>query len=148
IGTVGLAHAKKWNFPFNMSQNIFAAIQGGRSKLYGDMFMSIFYFGSQLYGMRNWKKHTSNGKLKIENKSNWTVIVISIMIGFVFLGGISYALGGAFIILDALNNSTAIVAQALQMRRVRASWLLWLATNVIGVVIWAGVGQPQMAIMY
>lgn len=148
IGTVSLAHAQKWNFPFNMAQNVFAAIQGGRSKLFGDMIMSIFYFGSQLYGMTNWKKHTFKGKLKIEKQSNLKVVLYSIVIGFILLGGISWYLGGAFIILDALNNSTAIVAQVLQMRRERLSWVLWGATNIIGVVIWMGVGQPQMAIMY
>lgn len=148
IGTVALAHAKQWNFPFNMAQNIFAAVQGGKSKLYGDMIMSIFYFGSQLYGMGNWKKHTYKGKLKLEQKSNWRVVAWAIVVGFVLLGGISWMLGGAFIILDALNNSTAIVAQVLQMRRERASWILWGLTNVIGIVIWLGVGVPQMAVMY
>lgn len=148
IGTIGLAHAKKWNFGFNMVQNIFAAIQGGRSKLFGDMVMSIFYFFSQLYGMGNWKKNTLNGKLKIEKQSNWRIISLAIIIGFVVLGGFSWSLGGAFILLDALNNATAIVAQILQMRRERASWILWGLTNIIGIIIWAGVGEPQMAIMY
>lgn len=148
IGTIGLAHAQKWNFGFNMVQNLFAAIQGGRSKLYGDMAMSIFYFFSQLYGMGNWKNHTQNGKLQIEKQSNWKVIGLAISIGFVLLGGLSWLLGGAFILLDALNNATAIVAQVLQMRRERVSWILWLATNAIGVFIWLGVGQPQMATMY
>lgn len=148
IGTISLAYAKKWNFPFNMSQNVFAAVQGGKSKLYGDMFMSIFFFLSQVYGMSNWKKHTINGKIKIEQKSNWSVVGISIVIGFVLLGSISYLMGGTFILLDALNNSTAIVAQVLQMRREKSSWILWMLTNLIGIIIWLGVGVPQMAIMY
>lgn len=148
IGTIGLAHAKSWNFPFNMVQNLFAAVQGGRSKLFGDAVMSLFYFFSQIYGMRNWKKHTVNGKLKLEQRSNWAIIGVAVVIGFFLLGGISWALGGAFIVLDAFNNSTAIVAQVLQMKRQRASWILWGLTNAVGVYIWLGVGVPQMSVMY
>lgn len=148
VGTIGLAHARKWNFPFNMAQNLFAALQGFSSRLYGDAFMSLFYFGSQIYGMSNWKKNTVNGNLQIEKRSNWVLISVSIIIGFVLLGSISWKLGGAFIILDAFNNSTAIIAQVMQMRRNRNSWILWGLTNVVGIYIWLGVGVPQMAIMY
>ena len=148
IGTVGLAHAKNWNFGFNMVQNLFATLQAGKSKLYGDMIMSIFYLGSQFFGISNWKKNTIDGKLKIEDRSNWTLIALAIIVGGFLLGGVSWLLGGAYIILDALNNATAIVAQVLQMRRQRASWILWAVTNVIGIYIWLGVGVPQMAIMY
>lgn len=148
IGTVALAHAKGWNFPFNMAQNIFATLQAGRSKLFGDMFMSVFFFFSQIYGINNWKKNTFAGKIKLEQQSNIKVVLISILIGFVLLGSISWVLGGAFILLDALNNSTAIVAQTMQMKRERASWILYAITNIIGIYIWFGVGEPQMALMY
>lgn len=142
--------AYKWqgNFVFNAIQNISATIVAGRAKLFGDAVMSAFYLFSQLYGYRNWKNNSSEGKLSIEKRSNWFLIAFSIVVGFVFLGGISYALGGAFIILDSLNNSTAIVAQIMQMRRNRNSWILWIITNLIGIYIWAGVGVPQMAVMY
>ncbi|MDO4670953.1 MAG: nicotinamide riboside transporter PnuC [Aerococcus sp.] len=149
LGTIGLAYAKQWNFPFNMAQNLFAAVQGGVSRLYGDMFMSIFYFLSQIYGIYNWKNHkTESGELKIVKQSNWPVIIGAVVIGGFVLGLVSYLMGGEYIFLDAFNNATAIVAQVLQMRRNRGGWILWIITNVIGVYIWFGVGQPQMAIMY
>lgn len=149
VGTIGLAYKWKHNFWFNMLQNVFNVAQSGISRLFGDMFMAIFYFFSQIYGIHNWRNNTKkDGTIKIEQYSNWKVVIFSILIGFILLGGVSWWLGGAFIILDALNNSTAVVAQVLQMRRERASWLLWGATNVIGVFIWLGVGVPSMAFMY
>lgn len=149
IGVIGLA--KKWqgNFFFNGLQNLSAAIVAFSSKLYGDMFMSIFYLGSQIFGFTNWKKHRDkDGELEVDKKGNWLTIISSIVIGFIILGFTSWKMGGAFIILDAFNNSTAIVAQTMQMKRMRNSWLLWCLTNVVGVIIWLGVGVPQMAIMY
>lgn len=149
IGVIGLA--KKWqgNFFFNGLQNLSAAIVAFSSKLYGDMFMSIFYLGSQIFGFTNWKKHRDkDGELEVDKKGNWLTIISSIVIGFIILGFTSWKMGGAFIILDAFNNSTAIVAQTMQMKRMRNSWLLWALTNIVGIIIWLGVGVPQMAIMY
>lgn len=149
IGVIGLA--KKWqgNFIFNGLQNLSAAIVGGQSKLFGDMFMSLFYLGSQFFGFFNWKNHRDkDGELEVDKSNYLRTVILSIVIGFVLLGGISWWLGGAFIVLDAFNNSTAIVAQTLQMKRVRISWLLWALTNIVGIIIWTGVGVPQMAIMY
>lgn len=153
IGTIGLAHAKTWNFPPNMAQNLFGTVQAWQSALYGDMFMSAFYFLSNLFiGLPSWLKNKSDddseGDIKIVKTTDWKTIIIAIVAGGVLLGVVSYFMGGNYIVLDAINNSTAIVAQVMQMRRNRNSWWLWGLTNVIGIVIWLGVGQPQMAVMY
>lgn len=153
VGTIGLAHAKTWNFPFNMTQNLFATGQAFRSALYGDMFMSAFYFLSNLFiGLPSWIKNksddTSEGDIRVVKTTDWKTVMLAVIGGGVILGIISYMMGGQYVILDALNNSTAIVAQVMQMRRNRHSWWLWGVTNVIGIIIWLGVGQPQMAIMY
>lgn len=153
IGTIGLAHAKTWNFPFNMTQNLFAAAQAWKSALYGDMFMSAFYFFSNIFlGVPNWLQHKNEngegGDIKVVKTTNWRITIFAVVVGGIILGAISYVMGGQFIVLDAFNNSTAIVAQTLQMRRNRSSWILWGLTNIVGIIIWLGVGQPQMAVMY
>ena len=153
IGTIGLAHAKTWNFPLNMSQNLFATAQAWKSALYGDMFMSAFYFLSNIFiGLPSWLKNKSDdesgGDIKIVNTTDWKTIIISIIGGGILLGVVSYFMGGQYVVLDSINNSTAIVAQVMQMRRNRNSWWLWGLTNIIGIVIWLGVGEPQMAVMY
>lgn len=153
VGTIGLAHAKTWNFPLNMSQNLFATAQAWKSALYGDMFMSAFYFLSNIFiGLPSWLKNKSDdesdGDIKIVNTTDWKTIILAVIGGGILLGVVSYFMGGQYIVLDSLNNSTAIVAQVMQMRRNRNSWWLWGLTNVIGIVIWLGVGEPQMAVMY
>lgn len=149
IGTIGLA--KKWqgNFIFNGIQNASAALVAWRSKLFGDMFMSLFYLASQFYGFFNWKNNRSDdGELEVQGKTNWVQILGAIVVGFVILGVVSWLMGGEYVFLDSFNNATAIVAQLMQMNRMRSSWILWGLTNIIGIIIWLGVGQPQMAIMY
>lgn len=150
IGTIGIAYKWQGNFWFNATQNIFNVVVSARSKLFGDAIMALYYLGTQIPGFRSWKANRSeDGALVVDKKTDWKVVINAILIGGILLGGVSYALGGAFIILDAFNNSTAIVAQYLQIiKRKRSSWILWGVTNAVGVVIWMGVGVPQMAIMY
>lgn len=150
VGTIGIAHGKKWNFPFNMTQNVFNLIVSWRSKLFGDAIMALYYFATQIFGIDIWNKHQDqDGNLITDKRTDWMTVIAAILIGGVLLGGVSYLLGGAFIVLDAVNNSTAIVAQYLQIiKRKRSSWILWGMTNLIGIIIWLGVGVPQMSVMY
>ncbi|MDK6688306.1 nicotinamide riboside transporter PnuC [Aerococcus urinae] len=149
-GVIGLA--KKWqgNFIFNGIQNLSAAIVAGRSKVYGDMFTSLYYLGTQFFGFKEWQKHKGkDGLVKVDQSTNWKVVVFAIFVGFFLLGGLSWWLGGVYIFWDAFNNATAIIAQYMQVvQRKRSSWILWLITNAISLCLFLSVGVPQMAIMY
>ncbi|KAA9231670.1 MULTISPECIES: nicotinamide riboside transporter PnuC [Aerococcus] len=150
IGVIGLA--KKWqgNFIFNGIQNLSAAIVAGRNKIYGDMFTSLYYLGTQFFGFKEWQKHKGqDGLVKVDTTTNWQVVIFAILVGFFLLGGLSWWLGGVYIFWDAFNNATAIIAQYMQVvQRKRSSWILWLVTNVVSMCLFLSVGVPQMAIMY
>ncbi|MEG7366015.1 nicotinamide riboside transporter PnuC [Aerococcus tenax] len=150
IGVIGLA--KKWqgNFIFNAIQNVSAAVVAGRNRIYGDMFTSIYYLFTQIFGFKQWQSHTTkDGDLIVDEKTNWKLVAFAILVGFFGLGSVSYFLGGAFIFWDAYNNATAIIAQYMQLvQRKRSSWILWLITNVISLYIFMMQGVPQIAIMY
>ncbi|OAM71798.1 nicotinamide mononucleotide transporter PnuC [Aerococcus loyolae] len=150
IGVIGLA--KKWqgNFIFNAFQNISAAIVAGRNRIFGDMFTSIYYLFTQIFGFQQWQHHKDeSGELIVDEKTNWRLVGFAVLVGFFGLGTVSYFLGGVFIFWDAFNNATAIIAQYMQLvQRKRASWILWLITNLISLYIFLMQGVPQMAIMY
>lgn len=146
LGTVTMAYKFTFTWGINFIQNILAIGIGWRDKLFGDMFMSIFYAVSEFFGYKSFKENTrDDGTVKIEQSSNWILIIIAIVVGFFGLGWASIVLGGQYIILDSLNNSTAIVAQVLQVKRKKSSYYLWIITDVIGFVIWTGVGNFPMA---
>ncbi len=149
-GVILIAYGRQENFIFNIAQNILNVLVSAKSKLFGDAVMAVYFLGTQFFGIDIWRNHRDeNGNLITDNKTDWTVIVVAIFIGGVLLGGFSWLLGGAYITMDAFNNSTAIVAQYLQIiKRKRVGWALWAITNIVGVYIWLGVGQPQIAIMY
>lgn len=150
IGVILIAYGKQENFIFNLSQNVLNIIISGMNGLFGDMFMAFFYMITQVLGIQTWKENRDEeGNLIIDKKTDWLVTIGAILVGGFLLGFVSWRLGGAYIILDAFNNSTAIIAQYQQIvKRKRSSWILWGITNVVGIVIWTGVGVPQVAIMY
>lgn len=146
LGTATMAYKFTFTWGVNFIQNILAIGIGWNDKLIGDMFMSMFYAVSEFFGYKSFKENTQDdGTVKIEQTSNWVLIIVSIVVGFFGLGIASIVLGGRYIFLDSLNNSTAIVAQALQIKRKKSSYYLWMITDVIGFIIWAGVGNFPMA---
>ena len=61
---------------------------------------------------------------------------------------VSYFLGGNYIILDALTNATAIIAQTMHMNRNKNGWIIWTLTNVISIYMFTSLGVTQVAVMY
>ena len=147
---IGLAKKLQGNFIFNSIQNISAAIVAGKNRVYGDMFTSIYYLFTQIFGFKQWSGHkNAEGELVVDKTTNWKFVGLAILVGFFGLGSLSYFMGGALIFWDAFNNATAIIAQYMQLvQRKRSSWILWLITNIISLYIFVQQGVPQMAIMY
>lgn len=149
IGVILLAHGKQTNFWFNGINNAFSMILTWRHRLFAEVLMNAAYLVSEFIGYRNFKKNRrKDGSLIVDNHSNWKVILYSILVGFVLMGGFSWIMGGVFIIADSVQNSLAIVAQYRQMYRKRDSWLIWLAGNLINIFVWSAVGVPQMALTF
>jgi len=149
IGVIGIAYRSKANFFFNMSQNVVGFIVNARTKLFGDAAMSAFYFFSQIFGIKNWNDHTDEDKgVVTHSRTNWKLQAVLIFVLSVGIGVLSWVLGGNFVILDSVNNASAIIAQIMHMTRNKNSWVVWTFTNVIGVYMFASLGVYQVAIMY
>lgn len=143
LGVTFLSYGSNWSFPFNMAQNLIFFIVSWQSGIYGDSIMALYYFGSQLFiGIPYFMKNRSaSGKLKIDRTINWKYLITGILLSFFVLGGISMFLGGNYIFMDALNNSTAFVAQYTQMRGMSISNGLWLFTNATSLYVYIGMAE-------
>ncbi|GMA52760.1 hypothetical protein GCM10025857_41170 [Alicyclobacillus contaminans] len=85
IGVIGIAYRWKGNFLFNMSQNVVGFIVNTRARLFGDAAMSLFFFASQVWGIKDWFGHQdSEGKVTTHSQTNWKQV--SIMILFLSIG--------------------------------------------------------------
>lgn len=143
LGVIFLAYGSNWSFPFNMAQNLVFFIVTWQTGIYGDSIMALYYLGSQLIiGIPYFRKNRSKeGKLKVVKTVNWPYLITGILVTFFVLGGISWYLGGNYIFMDALNNSTAFVAQYAQMRGMTISNWLWLFTNATSLYVYIGMAE-------
>lgn len=151
-GTFGtMATAYKWKYAGlpNMVQNISNIYVSGVSGVVGDAVMGIYYLGTEAFSLKSWTEHAKGNKVQVDKTFEWKRVVKLVFWTGVGLGLLSFTLGGKMIILDAVNNATGAVAQYLQkVERKRVGWVLWLITNVIGIVIWYRLENMQMAVMY
>lgn len=151
-GTFGtMATAYKWKYAGlpNMVQNISNIYVSGVSGVLGDAVMGIYYLGTEAFSLKSWTEHAKGNKVQVDKTFEWKRVVKLVFWTGVGLGLLSFTLGGKMIILDAVNNATGAVAQYLQkVERKRIGWVLWLITNVIGIVIWYRLENMQMAVMY
>ena len=151
-GTFGtMATAYKWKYAGlpNMIQNISNIYVSGVSGVLGDAIMGVYYLGTEAFSLKSWTEHSKGNKVEVDKTFDWKRVSLLVFFTGIGLGLLSLALGGQMIILDAANNATGAVAQYLQkVERKRAGWVLWFITNVIGIVIWYELGNPQMAVMY
>lgn len=152
-GTLGtMATAYKWRYAGlpNMVQNVSNFIVSVGAGIYGDAIMAGYYFLMESLSLKTWGEHSkSDGTITVDKTVNWLKVAVLVAITGLGLGCLSFILGGQAIVLDALNNATGAVAQYMQkVERKRASWYLWLATNLMGIVIWLSVDNVQLAVMY
>jgi len=112
--------------------------------LYGEaMLNAIFYFPMQFIGIYMWNRNkvskSTTGedvKVKTLNKKQWLQLI-----GIVIISSIGYAyflnlIGGQQVRIDSLAVVLSIVAQFLMVKRYVEQWALWIAVNVLSIVLW------------
>lgn len=110
------------------------------------------YLPSQFIGYFMWKNHMQNdqGGESVVAKSlslkGWVVLVLTAGIGTILFVQALQAAGGSSTGLDGLTTIITVAAQLLMILRYREQWLLWIALNILSIVLWAE--TPAMYLMY
>lgn len=147
LGTILTAYKYRFAGAPNLVQNLFNVFVSGSNRVIGDAAMAAFYALFEARSLWTWNKNKDeNNKVQTTDEFDWKKILVQILISTIGLGILSYVLGGQKIILDSINNGTAITAQYLQKeKRQNISWALWGVTNLIGIVIFLEINPIQSA---
>ena len=110
--------------------------------IYGDFVQNIFYQLPVLaYGLYREVEH-------IEKKRDSKTLVVMWIIMF---AGILYTLrltNDPAPVLDAFTTATSMTAIVMLADNNRHQWKLWMASNLVGVVIWMQRDVPYLALMF
>lgn len=112
-----------------------------KNNLYGLFFFYIFIFAPfQIYGFINWKNNedeNSNVIVRGFTLKNSIMIILSCIIGSFVLGYLLTLIPNQNLaFMDASSNCINLCGVILMILRFKESWWVWLANNIIDLIIW------------
>ncbi len=148
VCSVVLCAEGKWlTFFFGFGQILTYTYLCWLERFYAGIAMNSFYFLSQIYGIYSWRRlmkennNTSSPAETIPFRRLRPVVFLSVCIGLTVLSVLVGYLLQRFTndsqpYLDALTTVPAIGAQILMVLAYREQWLIWLAIDLLYVVMW------------
>lgn len=135
------SEGKRANYILGLINYILMGYVAFKNNLFGIFFFYIFIFSPlQLHGYISWKKNLDNDKnVKVRefNLKNSIIITLSCIIGSFILGYLlSLIPEQRLAIMDASSNCINLCGVILMILRFKESWWLWLANNIIDLIIW------------
>lgn len=168
---------KTINYPFGLVNVTLFCIIFYQIQLYANLLLQIFFFGANGYGWYAWSKTTKSHeqKLKIHWLSKPKLISITIIsiLAILFLSiniNAFFALltniviycfkiiglnlpnpslkPDAYPILDSAVTILSIVAMLLMTRKYVENWLIWIAIDVLSIILYAKQSVYAMSLEY
>ena len=141
-------------YVFGFAQVITYSYLCWTQRFYGELAINAYYFGTMIYGVYAWCKRLgmSDERLVIPRQLTWQMLVliaVLTLLGSWLVGaGLSAWTDDTQPYLDAFTTIPALVAQVLMILVYREHWFIWLAVDILSVVLWLRAGDYCMAAQY
>lgn len=141
-----------WNFAVGMANNVFFWLLFTSAGLYADAWLQVVYFGLGALGWYWWLRGGENhSSLVVRPAPRWAAVAIGT---FVTLAGV-----GIHHVLtrhtdstvpwaDAATTALSLGAQIMLNRKWIGNWWLWIAADVIYIVLYAHKGLHLTSLLY
>lgn len=122
-------------------------------RFYAEIAINIYYFITMIYGVYCWRNRLSDNTLQVQTRCfsrnvfpllSVAIILMSVLTGWL----LQRYTDDPQPYLDAFTTVPAIVAQVLMVLAYREQWYLWLAVDVLAVVMWIRAENYCMAAQY
>lgn len=133
---------KRSSFIFGTINVLFYAYISFQAKYFGEVMLNIIYYlPMNFVGWYMWKKHMNEETgevIKARLPLGKGAIVYSITaVAIVIYGFVLKLIGGSLPFIDSMSTIISITAQILSVRRLTEQWVLWIAVDVVTVIMWA-----------
>ena len=149
------AQGKISTYAFGFAQVITYTILCIQQRFYGAVGINIYYFVTMIYGVYVWKKRLAKSEEGLEvtprhlSRSLMVLLAVLTLVFSALTGwGLSAWTNDTQPFLDAYTTVPALVAQVLMILAYREHWFIWLAVDVLSVIIWLRAGDYCMAAQY
>jgi nicotinamide mononucleotide transporter len=128
------ARQKVWTWPVALVSVVFYFIFLYQIRLYADMWLQVFFFGSNLYGWYEWryggKNHSELPVTTLTALQRGLGLVLGVLIsGLMGLYFKSFT-NASYPMLDSALAAFSILAQILLTRKKIENWIIWFVVDV------------------
>lgn len=153
VSVILCAQGNIWTFAFGFGQIITYSGLCYMERFYAGLGMNAFYFLSQIYAIYAWKKLRTDESAIISPRSLPVRVFIVLCVAVVAVGlGVGWLLSvytnDSQPYMDAVTTVVSVVAQVLLVMAYRQQWWLWLAVDVLFVIMWGIAGNWSMVMQY
>ncbi len=137
---------------------IFLFILFFQVQLYADMFLQIYFFVVTLYGWYKWNSKTTETKISETSFRNKIFLAVTILIGTLISGFLFtnihlylptyFKIQAAYPYTDSFVMVSSIVATILLAKKKIENWFLWIAVDLVCVVLYFKKGVYFLSLEY
>ncbi|USS87867.1 nicotinamide riboside transporter PnuC [Fructilactobacillus hinvesii] len=130
------------NYSWGILESLLFLVIDWQNRLIGDLATNLYYLVTQTLGIFWWGKElqtqTQQRFLQPRKLKKWQILLV--LVGLVALYlivlGFSKQLHGTQIYLDACLLPLSVMGMLLMLGGYRSQWLIWIAWDVVSLVIW------------
>ena len=151
------AQGNIWTYAFGFGQVLTFTYLCWTQRFYGTIAINVYYFATMVYGVFAWKKRL---KMRVDSQESRVetrqltptvsvVLVVATLVASALVGwGLAAWTDDTQPYLDAYTTVPALVAQVLMILVYREHWFIWLAIDILSVVLWLRAGDYCMTAQY
>jgi nicotinamide mononucleotide transporter len=127
-------------------------------QLYADMFLQIYFFIVTLYGWYNWNSKTAESKISETSFRNKIFLTVTILFGTLISGFLFtnihlylptyFKIQAAYPFTDSFVMVSSIIATILLAKKKIENWYLWIAIDLVCVVLYFKKGVYFLSLEY
>lgn len=127
-------------------------------QLYADMFLQVYFFGVTLYGWKQWNRKKQPVHITFLTKRQRIFLLTGLVAGTCLLGiffsrlhlllPAYFKLEAAYPFTDSFVMMASILATVLLARKNMENWYLWMAVDLVCVVLYAIKGIYFLSLEY
>lgn len=129
------------NYFFGTINTLLYAYVAWNAKYYGDVMLNLlFYFPTNIVGWVEWSRNVdseTNAVYKKRMNLKQNVLLAAVCVVTVYgYGLVLKSMGGALPMIDSMSTVLSVIAQILMIKRFTEQWLVWIAVDVVSVIMW------------
>lgn len=146
-------------FAFGFGQVITYAYLCWTQRFYGELAINAYYFITMIYGVFVWRQNIRHQTSDITHQTTISphrltlpvaisMAIITLLVSWLVGRGLAAFTDDTQPYLDAFTTIPALVAQVLMIMVFREHWFIWLAVDILSVILWLRAGDYCMTAQY